>query len=199
MASSSPMTFYQRPLPRGLVQLSSEEGKKRFQSSLSHGEADIFFSLINSFQTQSHPAFCGLTTLAVVLNALRIDPERVWLHPWRWYSEVSFDCCLSLEHVERVGLTMDQLAAVAGCEGSKTVVLRDLDEKSARDLVRESVRGCPDGNTKIIAVCYDRSALSQTGSGHFSPIAAYDEDTDSALILDVARFKVCYRTFFESS
>ena len=36
---------------------------------------------------------------------------------------------------------------------------------------------------------YDRKVLKQTGSGHFSPIGAYDPVSDRVLILDVARFK----------
>lgn len=36
---------------------------------------------------------------------------------------------------------------------------------------------------------YDRSVLQQTGSGHFSPVGAYDPVSDKLLILDVARFK----------
>ena len=31
--------------------------------------------------------------------------------------------------------------------------------------------------------------LAQSGTGHFSPAAAYDAATDSVLVLDVARFK----------
>jgi hypothetical protein len=38
-------------------------------------------------------------------------------------------------------------------------------------------------------VSYHRRVLQQTGTGHFSPIAAYDEASDHALILDTARFK----------
>lgn len=37
-----------------------------------------FFKLISYYQTQSEPAYCGLATLAVVLNALSIDPGRKW-------------------------------------------------------------------------------------------------------------------------
>jgi glutathione gamma-glutamylcysteinyltransferase len=37
-----------------------------------------FFKLISYYQTQSDPAFCGLATLSVVLNALAIDPGRKW-------------------------------------------------------------------------------------------------------------------------
>lgn len=34
-----------------------------------------------------------------------------------------------------------------------------------------------------------RAKLGQSGSGHFSPIGAFDRDTDMVLIMDVARFK----------
>jgi glutathione gamma-glutamylcysteinyltransferase len=44
----------------------------------------------------------------------------------------------------------------------------------------------------ILVVNFARSALGQTGDGHFSPLAAYDQITDSVLVLDVARFKYPY-------
>lgn len=42
---------------------------------------------------------------------------------------------------------------------------------------------------KVLAVSYSRKVLNQTGTGHFSPIAAYDPESDQVLILDTARFK----------
>ncbi|MGB1016567.1 MAG: phytochelatin synthase family protein, partial [Nannocystaceae bacterium] len=41
----------------------------------------------------------------------------------------------------------------------------------------------------VLIVSYDRAALGQTGSGHFSPIGGYHRGSDRALVLDVARFK----------
>ena len=38
-------------------------------------------------RVQDEPAFCGLSTLVVALNTLKIDPGRVWKGVWRWYSE----------------------------------------------------------------------------------------------------------------
>ena len=32
---------------------------------------------------QDEPAYCGLTSLAQVLNALAVDPRRGWKGPWR--------------------------------------------------------------------------------------------------------------------
>ena len=40
---------------------------------------------------------------------------------------------------------------------------------------------------------YERAALDQNKSGHISPLAAYDEQTDKLLILDVAAYK--YRRY----
>ena len=36
---------------------------------------------------------------------------------------------------------------------------------------------------------YSRKAVGQDGDGHISPLAAYDADSDSFLVLDVARYK----------
>jgi len=41
----------------------------------------------------------------------------------------------------------------------------------------------------VLVVQYNRAALDQTGSGHFSPIGGYHEASDRVLIMDVARFK----------
>jgi Phytochelatin synthase len=43
--------------------------------------------------------------------------------------------------------------------------------------------------TSVLLASYDRTVLGQTGSGHFSPITAYDPVSDSVLIMDTARFK----------
>ena len=48
---------------------------------------ECYFPLAEQFRTQDEPAFCGLSTLVVLLNTLRIDPGRVWKGVWRWYSE----------------------------------------------------------------------------------------------------------------
>lgn len=52
--------------------------QKIFAEALAQGTMEGFFKLISYYQTQSEPAYCGLATLAVVLNALAIDPGRKW-------------------------------------------------------------------------------------------------------------------------
>jgi len=43
--------------------------------------------------------------------------------------------------------------------------------------------------TSFLIVSYTRQVIGQTGTGHFSPIGAYDEASDHVLVLDTARFK----------
>jgi len=52
--------------------------QKLFGEALERGTMQGFFKLISYYQTQSEPAYCGLATLSVVLNALAIDPGRKW-------------------------------------------------------------------------------------------------------------------------
>lgn len=40
-----------------------------------------------------------------------------------------------------------------------------------------------------LIVNYHRTGVGQKGGGHFSPIAAYHEKSDSFLVYDVARYK----------
>jgi hypothetical protein len=60
-----------------------------------------------------------------------------------------------------------------------------LTESTFRDLITTAMG---DPNTRLV-VNFDRKTLNQQGSGHFSPIAAFDSASDSVLILDVAKFK----------
>lgn len=39
---------------------------------------ECYFKLAAQFRTQDEPAFCGLTTLVIALNALEVDPGEVW-------------------------------------------------------------------------------------------------------------------------
>lgn len=57
---------------------SSEEGRNLFREALVEGTMENYFRLAEQFRTQDEPAFCGLSTLTMVLNALAVDPGRAW-------------------------------------------------------------------------------------------------------------------------
>ena len=179
-------TLYRRPLPADATEFSSAAGRQLFAEALAAGGLDGYFPLAEQFHTQSEPAFCGLGSLVVALNALAIDPGRLWKGPWRWFAEDLLDCCVSLDEIRRRGLDLDELTCLARCNGAAV----ELHRSSADDLAawRESLAAAARGDGVVIA-SYDRSALDQTGGGHFSPIGGYHAARDLALVLDVARFK----------
>lgn len=58
---------------------------------------------------QDDPAFCGLASVAMVLNALSIDPRRPWKGSWRIFHEHLLDCCVPLAQVQQKGITLSQV------------------------------------------------------------------------------------------
>ena len=179
-------TLYRRPLPVDAVEFSSPAGRRLFAEALAAGGLDGYFPLAEQFHTQSEPSFCGLGSLVVALNALAIDPGRLWKGPWRWFSEELLDCCVSLDEIRRRGLELDELACLARCNGADVELHRaDRDDLAAW---RASLGAASRGDGVAIA-SYDRGALDQTGTGHYSPIGGYHAARDLVLVLDVARFK----------
>lgn len=181
-------TFYRRPLPEGLVPFSSDEGRRLFREALEQGDMEGYFAMAEQFHTQADPAFCGLGSLVVVLNALEIDPGRLWKGPWRWFSEELLDCCAPLDAVREKGLTMDELACLGRCNGAEVDIVRalDADVSAFRAALHEVVRS---PRAPVMVAGYSRAKLDQTGDGHFSPVAGYHAERDLVLLLDVARFK----------
>jgi glutathione gamma-glutamylcysteinyltransferase len=179
-------TLYRRPLPTDAIAFSSPDGRRVFAEALAAGGLNGYFPLAEQFHTQSDPSFCGLGSLVVALNALAIDPERLWKGPWRWFAEDLLDCCVPLAEVRERGLDVDELACLARCNGAEVDVHRG--DTSTLVLWRDALATAARGEAVIVA-SYDRVAMGQTGGGHFSPIGGYHVGQDLALILDVARFK----------
>jgi len=179
-------TLYRRPLPSDAIAFSSPEGRQVFVEALAIEGLNGYFRLAEQFHTQSDPAFCGLGSLVVALNALAIDPGRLWKGPWRWFAEDLLDCCVPLADVRERGLDLDELACLARCNGAEV----DLQRRDTSSLVawRAALAVAASGEAVLIA-SYDRSAMGQSGGGHFSPIGGYHATRDLALVLDVARFK----------
>ncbi|RKP23191.1 Phytochelatin synthase, partial [Syncephalis pseudoplumigaleata] len=177
-----------RQLPACLVSFTSDRGRELFRQALDEGTADAYFTLAGCFATQEEPAFCGLSTLSIALNALEVDPLRVWKGLWRWFSDDMLDCCRSLEDVRRNGITLSEFACIARCNGlEETTVFAD-ESASLEQFERDIQRVCS-GKGEIFTISYSRSVLQQTGSGHFSPVGAYCASERMVLVLDVARFK----------
>ncbi|KAH8850270.1 Glutathione gamma-glutamylcysteinyltransferase [Schistosoma japonicum] len=114
--TSGVQQFYRRPLPRHCIPFSSPEGKRIFREALLSGHMETYFCLASQFCTQEEPSYCGLASLVMVLNALGIDPGRVWKSPWRWYHESMLTCCLPQDVLTK-GITLDDFVRIARCYG----------------------------------------------------------------------------------
>ncbi|KAK9281054.1 hypothetical protein L1049_003946 [Liquidambar formosana] len=180
--------LYRRVLPSPpAIDFASSEGKQLFIEAIQSGTMEGFYKLISYFQTQSEPAYCGLASLSMVLNALAIDPGRKWKGPWRWFDESMLDCCEPLEKVKAKGISFGKLVCLAHCAGAKVDAFRT--NQSTIDDFRKYVMTCSTSDDCHVISSYHRAAFKQTGAGHFSPIGGYHAGKDMALILDVARFK----------
>eukprot|EP00934_Nitzschia_sp_Nitz4_P002996 Nitzschia sp. Nitz4//scaffold4_size323378//246052//247140//NITZ4_000696-RA/size323378-processed-gene-0.136-mRNA-1//1//CDS//3329553507//2986//frame0 len=205
-----------RILPTTLTALNSPTGRQYLLDAFHNNTAESYWALMEQFINQSEPAFCGVTTLQMVLNTMSVDPNVRWRGGWRFYGseEVLLSrCCLSYERIRRMGVTLEEFRSLAQCQGLNVQMKRPYPEtldkppqdtkrrcslKLQRPDVAHSLREfendirkvltTPDCNSILVA-SFSRAYLGQTGDGHFSPIAAYHEETHQVLVLDVARFK----------
>ncbi|KAL7533059.1 hypothetical protein ACHAXR_005013, partial [Thalassiosira sp. AJA248-18] len=122
-------SFHTRVLPSNLTAFSSPHGKHLFLTSLQTLNAEAYFPLSQQFLNQSDPAYCGISTLILVLNALAMDPNVRWRGGWRWYGNESMlleRCCLEEERVSREGVTMEMYCGLARCQGVGVVMKRPV-------------------------------------------------------------------------
>ncbi|RPA98500.1 Phytochelatin-domain-containing protein [Choiromyces venosus 120613-1] len=178
-----------RELPKEhLIGYDTPQGKRLFAKALAEGGLEAFFPLSQQFLTQNEPAYCGIGTLCMILNALKVDPTVTWRKPWRWFTQEMLDCCQPLEVVKEKGITLAEFSCLAKCNGLDAIT-RFADSTSF-EAFHEAVKVCTFSSDQLMAVSYSRASLGQTGAGHFSPVGGYtSENGGMVLILDVARFK----------
>ncbi|KAF9906598.1 hypothetical protein EC991_000474 [Linnemannia zychae] len=186
-------SFYRRKLPEHLVSFTSPKGKQLFREMLSEGYGEGYFSLVGNFTTQSEPAYCGPSSLAMVLNSLEVDPQRQWKGAWRWYSDELLECCAPAEQVKAKGITFNQFACLSKCHCD--VQVRRANQVSLEQFKQDLEMVCSRDDIHMV-VSFSRKALGQTGDGHFSPIGGYVPKAGMVLVLDTARFK--YPSYFVS-
>ena len=179
------------PLSSNLVGFNTPEGERLLLQSKSNED---FFPLSIQFTTQNNQAYCGVASMVMVLNGLQIPaPEAPQYKPYRIFTQENFFSndntkkVLSPEVVSRQGMTLDQLGQLLASYGVKVNVYH------AADTSLEQFRKQAAENLKqpqnFVLVNYLRKEIGQEKGGHISPLAAYNEQTDRFLILDVSRYK----------
>ncbi|KAJ2138741.1 hypothetical protein IW136_003039 [Coemansia sp. RSA 678] len=184
--SSPKVTFYRRELPEDLVSFTSADGRKLFKESLNTGYAEGYFNLAGNFTVQSEPAYCGPSSLAMVLNALEVDPGRRWKGVWRWYSDELLESCRTESDLKANGITFDQFLCLASSHAQ--VIAKRGTTASREEFVRD-IKYVTQRDDVFMVLSFARAAMGQTGDGHFSPIGAFHEGSNQALVLDSARYK----------
>lgn len=82
------------------------------------------------------------------------------------------------------GLQLHQLAKVLQVH-HLSVVVRIVDEAVKDQIIRQEIIKNLMTKNDFILVNYNRKSLGQKGGGHISPLGAYDQQSDSFLIMDV--------------
>lgn len=163
-----------------MISLESATGAQLLTESRFTADYD---DLTRSFESQSRAAYCGVASSVVVLNALRLQPGLT-------QSTFFDDAAVRVRSPLRVtlgGMTLAQLGELLRAHGVRATVTHasDTDVSAFRAIIQQNLQTADD----YALVNYERAVLGQTASGHISPLAAYDAQTDRLLILDVAAYK----------
>lgn len=82
------------------------------------------------------------------------------------------------------GLQLRQLAKVLRTHHLR-VTVRVVDETLEDKIIKQEIIKNLTTKKDFVLVNYDRKSLGQKGGGHISPLGAYDQQSDSFLIIDV--------------
>lgn len=173
-----------------LLYLTTEAGEDRLLGAELNRD---YFSLASYLEYEQVLTFCGPASVSAVANSLNIDrpsPDR--LYPWTLFTQ---DLLFNAANqklkpyglVEHEGLTLAELDQFI--ENLGLAADHHFADETSVDKLREMIQTTLSDRDARLIVNYSRQALPQTGDGHISPIGAYDADTDSVLILDVAKYK----------
>ena len=177
-------------VPSNLTALTQRAGQQRLKST---PDNQSYWPLSQYFETQMNEAYCSVATSVMTLNALGIKRPESTLYPdFPYFSQNDFFRSVDPQvanaaRVSREGMTLDQLATVLGQFPVQVVKFHSSDVTLAqfRDLVRDTTAH----SDRFALLNFRRTEIGEVGGGHWSPLAAFDARSDSALLLDVARYK----------
>ncbi|HJS77502.1 MAG TPA: phytochelatin synthase family protein [Burkholderiales bacterium] len=176
------------PLPDDLIACDSPTGLRLLAES---AFAANYNSLSGNFESQSHPASCGVASCVVVLNALRGSHPRLTQSTFftRTTGKKQVRGWLRIMFLKMTfpGMPLAQLAAWLRAHGAEATAFyaSDVSLDSFRAMAKQSLST----EGEFMLVNYQRASLGQQAMAHISPLAAYHAGMDRLLVLDVARYK----------
>jgi hypothetical protein len=152
-----------------------------------------YWQLIPAFAVQVTQSYCSVASAVTVLNAMPIKkPVDPAFAPYAYFTQTNFFTpdvakVISPETVLAIGMTREEMAETLSRQGvtAKSIAGDIFDDQSLRTLLQNALGD--DG--QYVLANYLRTNLGQVGGGHWSVLAAYDAQSDSVLILDVAKYK----------
>jgi len=181
--------IYQRQLDQEIcIPFNSVKGRQVFRDAIITNYMNTYFLLSPQFHTQSDPNYCGISTLVMTLNALGVDPHRMWKYPWRWYDEETVNSCTPLPKIRAQGIDFESMVCLGRMNGLDIEAMK-LSSLLPLQEFRDDVKTSCSSNDTVILLNYSRGFFNQTGTGHFTTIGGYNEAEDLILIMDTARFK----------
>lgn len=169
------------PLPAELVAVQSPIGRELLTDQAFVADHE---SLTRNFESQSRPAFCGVASSVIVLNALGHSETR--LTQATFFTDSASKVRSSLQ-VTFGGMSLGQLSDLLRAHGAEVTTFYASD--TGLDAFREIAQTNLKTSSDFLLVNYQRATLGQKETGHISPVAAYNSATDRLLILDVAAYK----------
>jgi hypothetical protein len=177
-------------LEHAVIYWDSAEGKA-LRARMS-ADAD-YWQLAPTFAVQMTQSYCSVASAITVLNAMPISkPVDPTYAPYAYFTQSNFFTAevtkvISPQTVLEIGMTREQMAETLSRQGvTATSIAGDtLSENALRTLLKKALGD--DG--RFVLANYFRANLGQVGGGHWSALAAYDAQSDTVLILDVAKYK----------
>jgi hypothetical protein len=206
-----PQSSYSKEV--AVINWNSKEGIERLERTAYKGD---FYRLAHHFKPQINPAACGQGAATVVLSAIYELNQKPFpvIEEWpvtiadkkyplqyRLINETNFfneatDKILDRKVISMKitkkdgtfggGIDIDELQKMLKIHAvkSKLINVETYSDKNL-DKFRDLVKNIVNSDKEFLLLNYDHSYKGLMG-GHFSPIAAYDEKSDSVLMLDVA-------------
>lgn len=152
-----------------------------------------YWQLAPNFTAQITQSYCSVASAVTVLNAMPIPkPIDPTYAPYAYFTQSNFFTpevvkVISPQTVLAIGMTREQMAETLSRQGVNAISISGdtLTEEGLRTLLKKTL--VDDG--QFVLANYYRANLGQVGGGHWSALAAYDAQSDSVLILDVAKYK----------
>ena len=190
-----------------------------FNQSTAFGRLDPLHSDLyhyqNGWEAQITQALCAVATTAALINSLRYSqpdfelPQDPTYVPFPWATQKQIlasasdnDCVLkalggslvNAAAVYHVGLGLTMVPRLANCflEGNGyQAITHQANDDADPEAIKQIVIAALKDPSKRVVYNYDRGGIGQgpMGHGHWSPLGGYHPETDSFLIMDVAKYK----------